>query len=84
MAKDATISLEEQGFADANHSLDPGGLDINSVFAAMGFAMFWLLGASGLWDVWSNRPDHTFQWYGVIWGTPLVVVGQCLSGDDSI
>ena len=43
-----------------------------------GFAIFWLLGASGLWDFWTNSPDQTFQWFGVIWGTPFVLVGQYL------
>jgi hypothetical protein len=41
-----------------------------------GFAIFWLLGASGLGDFWTNRPDKTFQWFGVIWGTPFVLIGQ--------
>jgi hypothetical protein len=41
-----------------------------------GFAIFWLLGASGIWDIWTHRPDRTFQWFGVIWGTPFVLVGQ--------
>jgi hypothetical protein len=41
-----------------------------------GFAIFWLLGASGIWDIWSNRPTQRFQWFGIIWGTPFVVIGQ--------
>jgi len=41
-----------------------------------GFAVFWLLSASGLWDLWSSRPDRTFHWFGFIWGTPFVLVGQ--------
>ena len=41
-----------------------------------GFAIFWLLAASGLWDILVHRPDRTFQWFGIIWGTPFVVVGQ--------
>jgi hypothetical protein len=41
-----------------------------------GFAIFWLLGASGIWDIFTNRPTHTFQYFGLIWGTPFVVVGQ--------
>ena len=41
-----------------------------------GFAIFWLMGASGIADIWSNPPDRTFRWFGVIWGTPFVVVGQ--------
>jgi hypothetical protein len=41
-----------------------------------GFAIFWLLGASGLWDIWQSKPTHPFQIFGVIWGTPFVVVGQ--------
>jgi hypothetical protein len=41
-----------------------------------GFAIFWLLGASGIGDFWTNRPDKTFQWFGVIWGTPFVLIGQ--------
>src|SRR5690348_16079044 len=43
-----------------------------------GFAIFWLLGASGIWNIWANPPDRTFRWFGVIWGTPFVVVGQYL------
>src|ERR1700758_36561 len=38
-----------------------------------GFAIFWLLGASGIGNFWTNRPDKTFQWLGVIWGTPFVL-----------
>ena len=41
-----------------------------------GFAIFWLLGASGIWNLWANRPDNSFQWFGVVWGTPFVLVGQ--------
>ena len=41
-----------------------------------GFAIFWLLGASGLGNFWTNRPHGTFQWFGVIWGTPFVLLGQ--------
>ena len=41
-----------------------------------GFAIFWLVGASGIADLWTNRPDKTFQWFGVIWGTPFVLIGQ--------
>lgn len=43
-----------------------------------GFAIFWLLGASGIWDIFSNRPDKTFQWFGIIWGTPFALFGQYL------
>jgi hypothetical protein len=41
-----------------------------------GFAIFWLLGASGIGNIWTNPPDRTFRWFGVIWGTPFVLVGQ--------
>ena len=41
-----------------------------------GFAIFWFLGASGMANFWTNRPDKTFQWFGVIWGTPFVLAGQ--------
>ena len=41
-----------------------------------GFAIFWLLGASGVGDFGTKRPDRTFQWFGVIWGTPFVLIGQ--------
>ena len=41
-----------------------------------GFAIFWLLAASGIWNVFWNRPNATFQWFGVIWGTPFVLIGQ--------
>jgi hypothetical protein len=43
-----------------------------------GFAIFWLLGAFGVWDIWTNRPTQTFQYFGVIWGTPFVLMGQYL------
>jgi hypothetical protein len=43
-----------------------------------GFAIIWLLGASGIWDIWTNRPNRSFQYFGVIWGTPFVLVGQYL------
>ena len=42
-----------------------------------GFAIFWLLIASGLLN-WSNKPNHPFQLFAVIWGTPFVLVGQYL------
>jgi len=48
------------------------------------FAIFWLLGASGIGDFWTNRPDKTFQWFGVIWGTPFVLMGQWFQGPHSI
>lgn len=41
-----------------------------------GFAIFWLLGASGLGNFWTNRPDRTFQWFEFIWGTPFVLAAQ--------
>lgn len=41
-----------------------------------GFAIFWILGASGIWDVWTNKPSRGFAWFGVIWGTPFVPIGQ--------
>ena len=41
-----------------------------------GFAIFWLMGATNMWPIWTNRPDRTFQWFGLIWGTPFVLVGQ--------
>jgi hypothetical protein len=43
-----------------------------------GFAVFWLLAASGLWDIFQNKPNHSFQLFGIIWGTPFVIVGQYL------
>jgi len=43
-----------------------------------GFAIFWLLGASGIWDIWTNRPSRSFQYFGLIWGTPFVLAGQYL------
>ena len=43
-----------------------------------GFAIFWLLGASGIWDIWTNKPSKTFEWFGLIWGTPFVLIGQYL------
>jgi hypothetical protein len=43
-----------------------------------GFAIFWFLGASGMWDIFTSHPDRPFQLFGVIWGTPFVLVGQYL------
>jgi len=37
-----------------------------------GFAIFWFIGASGMGDFWSNRPDKTFQWFGVVWGIEVL------------
>jgi hypothetical protein len=39
-----------------------------------GFALFWLLGASGIWDVSGHQ--HQFAWFGVVFGAPFVLVGQ--------
>jgi hypothetical protein len=58
------------------HADDIGGIPFSLLWG--GFAIFWLLGASGLWDIWANPPDKTFRWFGVIWGTPFVLVGQYL------
>ena len=41
-----------------------------------GFAIFWVLEASGMANFSSHRPDRTFQWFGIAWGTPFVLVGQ--------
>ncbi|MBM3783847.1 MAG: hypothetical protein FJW30_05770 [Acidobacteria bacterium] len=41
-----------------------------------GFSIFWLLGASGLADFLSTRPDRPFSWLGLIWGIPFVLAGQ--------
>jgi hypothetical protein len=41
-----------------------------------GFAIFWLLGAAGIWDVFTNKPQHTFQYLGIIGGAPFVLIGQ--------
>lgn len=43
-----------------------------------GFAIFWLLGASGIWSGWSSKPMHGVQLFGIIWGTPFVLIGQYL------
>jgi hypothetical protein len=40
-----------------------------------GFAIFWLLGASGILQ-WSNHPNKNFEWFAIIWGVPFVLVGQ--------
>jgi hypothetical protein len=40
-----------------------------------GFAMFWLLTASGMWGMW-NRPEQQLHYFGVVWGTPFVLIGQ--------
>lgn len=41
-----------------------------------GFAIFWFLGASGILDLGTHRPDKTFRHVGMIWGTPFVLIGQ--------
>jgi hypothetical protein len=28
-----------------------------------GLAVFWLLGASGIWDMWTNPLDRTFHYF---------------------
>ncbi len=43
-----------------------------------GFAIFWLLAASGIWSIGTNSPNRTFQYFGLIWGTPFVLAGQYL------
>lgn len=42
-----------------------------------GFAIFWLLGASGILE-WANHPNRSFEYFGIAWGTPFVLVGQYL------
>jgi hypothetical protein len=56
------------------HAEDLGVIPFSLLWG--GFAIFWMLSASGIWDVFSSRPDKTFGWFGIIWGTPFVVVGQ--------
>jgi hypothetical protein len=43
-----------------------------------GFAIFWLMGATGMWDVPSKTSNHAFSLFAVIWGTPFVLAGQYL------
>jgi hypothetical protein len=56
------------------HSEDWGFVPFSLLWG--GFAIFWLFGASGIWDIWNNHPNKTFGWFGVVWGTPFVLVGQ--------
>jgi hypothetical protein len=42
-----------------------------------GFAIFWLVSASGVLGGF-NHPNRTFEYFGIIWGTPFVFVGQYL------
>jgi hypothetical protein len=56
------------------HSEDWGFVPFSLLWG--GFAIFWLLGASGIWDIWNNHPNKNFGWFGVVWGTPFVLVGQ--------
>jgi hypothetical protein len=58
------------------HKEDWGAIPFSLLWG--GFAIFWFIGASGLWNIWQNRPDKTFEWFGVIWGTPFVLIGQYL------
>jgi hypothetical protein len=55
------------------HKEDWGAIPFSLLWG--GFAIFWLLGASGILG-WADRPDRPFQWFGVIWGTPFVLFGQ--------
>ena len=42
-----------------------------------GFAIFWLLAASGIWDFFMNKPaKNNMGWFGIVWGTPFVLIGQ--------
>jgi hypothetical protein len=56
------------------HSEDWGFVPFSLLWG--GFAIFWLLSASGIWDIWNNHPNKNFGWFGVVWGTPFVLVGQ--------
>jgi hypothetical protein len=31
-----------------------------------GFAVFWTMGATGIWDIWTNKSSETFQIFGLI------------------
>jgi hypothetical protein len=41
-----------------------------------GFGTFWLLGASGIWDLWMNHPNRTLNYSGLLWGIPFALAGQ--------
>jgi hypothetical protein len=41
-----------------------------------GFAVFWLVKASGLDGYLAGDPGATLRWFGLIWGTPFVLIGQ--------
>ncbi|HSS99320.1 MAG TPA: hypothetical protein VLK33_19935 [Terriglobales bacterium] len=56
------------------HSEDWGFIPFSLLWG--GFAIFWLVGASGIGDIWVNKPNQTFEYFGLIWGTPFVLVGQ--------
>jgi hypothetical protein len=43
-----------------------------------GFAIFWTLGATGMWEGWTNRPNQPFQWFALVWGMAFVLAGQYL------
>jgi hypothetical protein len=43
-----------------------------------GFAIFWLIAASGLWNIFQNKTNHPFEIFAAIWGTPFVIAGQYL------
>jgi hypothetical protein len=58
------------------HEEDWGAIPFSLIWG--GFAIFWLVGATGIWDIWVNRPNKTFEYFGLIWGTPFVLVGQYL------
>jgi hypothetical protein len=41
-----------------------------------GFTIFWLLGASGTGGFSHRAPDKSFEWFGWIWGSAFVLIGQ--------
>jgi hypothetical protein len=43
-----------------------------------GFAIFWLLGASGILAMGRSHSDRTVQYFGLLWGAPFVLIGQYL------
>ena len=56
------------------HSEDWGFIPFSLLWG--GFAIFWLVSASGIWDIWTNHPNRSFEYFGLIWGTPFALVGQ--------
>lgn len=58
------------------HKEDWGAIPFSLMWG--GFAIFWILLATGTLGNVTRNPNEGSSWFGVIWGTPFVLIGQYL------